>query len=183
MRRIAAGRWPAGAADGRRFGRAASHAPGTRGAWQYARDVSDLQRFIDAQDRGGTYEQALAELRAGRKQTHWVWFIFPQLAGLGQSETARRYAITSLGEARKYLTDPVLGARLHACLLALLEHDRPAKEILGEIDAVKLRSSMTLFLRAEPREQLFRQVLDRFFEGTPDAHTDELLARNQGTAS
>jgi len=129
----------------------------------------DLQRFVDAQDRGGTYERALAELRAGRKSSHWMWFVFPQRAGLGLSEMSRTYAIGSPEEARAYVEDPVLGPRLVACAEALLGHeDRSAREIIGEIDAVKLRSSMTLFARAAPEQPVFERVLDRYYEGEPD---------------
>ncbi len=107
-------------------------------------DPYRLQRFVDAQDRAGTYDQALAELRAGRKESHWMWFVFPQLAGLGRSPTARTYGIASLAEAHAYLGHPVLGPRLRESARALIAHsDRSAEEILGEIDAIKLRSSMT----------------------------------------
>ncbi len=136
-------------------------------------DPHDLQRFLDAQDRAGTYEQALAELRAGRKTSHWMWFVFPQLAGLGSSAMARTYAIGSPAEARAYLRHPVLGPRLLECTRALLRHtNRSAREILGETDAVKLRSSMTLFARVDPEEPLFRQVLDRFYDGAGDPKTE-----------
>src|ERR1700757_3448214 len=109
-------------------------------------DPYDLQRFVAAQDSGGTYEQARAELRSGRKRSHWMWFVFPQIAGLGQSPTSRRYAISSLDEARAYLAHPVLGARLLDCARIVGElDDRSAEEIFGAIDAMKLRSSMTLF--------------------------------------
>ncbi len=137
----------------------------------------DLQRFRTAQDRGGTFVGALGELRAGRKQTHWIWFVFPQLAGLGHSPTSRRFAIASLAEARAYLDDPVLGPRLREAARALLAHaDRPAAAVLGELDAAKLRSSMTLFRRAAPGEAVFARVLDAFFQGQPDPATDHLLA-------
>ena len=131
----------------------------------------DLERFVAAQDSGGTYERALAELRAGRKASHWMWFVFPQIAGLGQSEMSRRYAIASLEEAREYLEHPVLGPRLIECSEALLTHEgKSAAEILGEIDATKLRSSMTLFARAGG--EVFEQVLERYFEGEPDPETE-----------
>jgi uncharacterized protein (DUF1810 family) len=130
---------------------------------------SDLQRFVDAQDRGGTYDRALAELRAGRKVSHWMWFVFPQRAGLGQSAMSREYAIDSAEEARAYVEHPVLGPRLVESAEALLTHeDRSAEEIMGGIDAVKLRSSMTLFARAAPEQPVFGRVLDRYFEGAPD---------------
>jgi uncharacterized protein (DUF1810 family) len=134
----------------------------------------DLQRFIAAQDSGGAYERALAELRAGRKTSHWMWFVFPQIAGLGRSEMSRRYAIASLDEAREYLAHPVLGPRLVECSQALLKHEgRSATEILGEIDATKLRSSMTLFHRAGGK--VFEQVLERYFDGALDRETERRL--------
>jgi uncharacterized protein (DUF1810 family) len=136
----------------------------------------DLQRFVDAQEEGGTYEQALAELRAGRKTSHWMWFVFPQRAGLGQSARSRRYAIGSAAEARAYLDHPLLGPRLVECADALLAHgDRSAREILGGIDAVKLRSSMTLFAAVAPEQPVFQQVLDRYFDGEADASTVDWL--------
>ncbi len=129
----------------------------------------DLRRFLDAQDRGGTYERALAELRAGRKTSHWMWFVFPQRAGLGLSEMSRLYAIAAPEEARAYVEHPVLGPRLVECAEALLGHeDRTAREIMGEIDAVKLRSSMTLFARAAPEQPVFARVLERYFDGEAD---------------
>jgi uncharacterized protein (DUF1810 family) len=136
----------------------------------------DQQRFVNAQNEGETYERALAELRAGRKTSHWMWFVFPQLAGLGQSEMSRHYAIGSLEEARAYLDHPLLGPRLIECCEALLSHhEESAQQILGGIDAIKLRSSMTLFLRASPETQAFQQVLDRYFDGEADAATERLL--------
>ncbi|MBB4662375.1 DUF1810 domain-containing protein [Conexibacter arvalis] len=139
-------------------------------------DPHRLLRFVQAQDEAGTYERALTELRAGRKTGHWMWFVFPQMAGLGRSATAREYAIESLDEARAYLGHPVLGARLRECAAALLDvHDRDAREILGAVDAMKLRSSMTLFARAAPDELLFQQVLDRYFDGHRDAATERLV--------
>jgi uncharacterized protein (DUF1810 family) len=133
-----------------------------------------LDRFVQAQE--GLYESVLRELRAGRKAGHWMWFVFPQLAGLGRSETSRFYAIVSLEEARAYLAHPILGARLRECATAVLRVDgRSAEQIFGEIDAVKLRSSMTLFQRAAPDEALFGAVLERFFDGRTDPATDRLL--------
>jgi uncharacterized protein (DUF1810 family) len=141
-------------------------------------DPYDLERFVEAQDSGGTYGQALAELQLGRKSGHWMWFIFPQIAGLGQSATSRRYAISSLQEARAYLQHDVLGPRLLECALAVTNHaGTPAGDILGSIDARKLHSSMTLFLRASPEETVFKTVLAQFFDGQPDEATDALLAR------
>ena len=140
-------------------------------------DPYNLDRFVAAQDSGGTYGQALAELQLGRKSGHWMWFIFPQIVGLGHSDMSRRYAISSLAEAREYLDHPVLGPRLLDCALAVTNHSgRPAEDILGSIDARKLQSSMTLFLRAAPGETVFKTVLAQFFDGQPDAATDELLA-------
>ena len=139
-------------------------------------DPFDLARFVNAQDQGGTYQQALAELRRGRKTSHWMWFVFPQIAGLGSSPMARRYAISSLAEAAAYLAHPVLGPRLVDCARAVLQIDAArAEEIFGSIDAIKLRSSMTLFARADPDEPVFGQVLDRFYAGRPDRATDERL--------
>ena len=134
--------------------------------------MPDLERFVAAQDQGGAYETALAELRAGRKTSHWIWFIFPQIAGLGRSPMAQRYAIASLDEARAYSEHPVLGPRLAECAQALAGlggHDPVA--VLGGIDAVKLRSSMTLFARAAPDEPVFARVLEQYFGGDPDPET------------
>ncbi|MBX7444573.1 MULTISPECIES: DUF1810 domain-containing protein [unclassified Arthrobacter] len=140
----------------------------------------DLDRFVTAQNRGGTYEQALGELQVGNKTGHWMWFIFPQIAGLGRSATSRTYAIASLAEARAYLDHDVLGPRLLECAQALTNHpDRSAEDILGGIDAQKLRSSMTLFLRAAPGETVFKTVLAQFFDGQPDEATDALLAEQE----
>jgi uncharacterized protein (DUF1810 family) len=139
-------------------------------------DPYDLDRFVDAQDRGGTYDRALAELRDGRKTSHWMWFVFPQIAGLGSSPMAQRYAISSLDEARAYLAHPVLGDRLRESARALTGLDtRSPDEVLGGIDAMKLRSSMTLFMRAAPDEPLFAQVLDQYFGGAADDATDARL--------
>ena len=132
----------------------------------------DHERFVDAQDSGGTYARALSELRAGRKQGHWRWCVFPQVAGLGSSPTAQHYAISSLEEARAYVGHPVLGPRLRECAAALL--DLPSSDpvrVLGHIDAMKLRSSMTLFDRAAPEEPLFRQVLEKYYGGERDDAT------------
>ena len=140
-------------------------------------DRQSLERFVDAQDRGATYDHALAELRSGRKTSHWMWFVFPQIAGLGRSAMAQDYAIGSLDEARAYLAHPVLGPRLLACtqVLAELDGDASAEAVLGGTDAMKLRSSMTLFARAAPDEPLFRRVLDRYFGGRPDEATEQRL--------
>ena len=122
------------------------------------------------------YYQVLQELRRGRKTGHWMWFVFPQIAGLGHSPLSERYAIRSLAEARAYLAHPLLGPRLRECAGVLLGvKDRTAEEVFGPIDARKLRSCMTLFHRAAPDEPVFRQVLDQLFAGTPDRLTDDLL--------
>ncbi len=129
-------------------------------------DPYDLTRFRTAQDAHGAYDEALAELRAGRKRTHWMWFVLPQLTGLGRSPTAVYFAIASLDEARAYAADPVLGARLvEAALAASTAPAGSAQDLLGDVDAAKLQASMTLFARAVPAEPVFRQVLDRWFEG------------------
>ena len=134
----------------------------------------DLDRFVRAQDP--VFEQVRAELRAGRKSSHWMWFVFPQLAGLGRSETARYYAIDSLDEARAYLGHAVLGPRLRECAdLLLAVEGGTAEGILGPIDAMKLRSSMTLFLRAAPDDPRWQRVLDRFYSGVADSRTDQIL--------
>jgi uncharacterized protein (DUF1810 family) len=133
-------------------------------------DPYQLARFVSAQQ--GTYDQAVAELRRGRKTGHWIWYVFPQLAGLGMSPTSQRYAIGSLDEARAYLEHPVLGPRLIQAASVLLGNtESTAEQLLGELDAMKVRSSMTLFQRAQPDEPVFGRVLDRFFEGIPDAET------------
>jgi len=141
----------------------------------------DLDRFLAAQQ--GAYAGALEELRQGRKTGHWIWFVFPQLAGLGRSEMSRYYAITSLDEARAYLVHPVLGARLRECATAVLAtKGRTAVEIFGSIDAVKVRSCMTLFRRAAPDDPVFATVLDRFYESRPDETTDVLLGSSSAGA-
>ena len=138
----------------------------------------DLSRFVDAQDEGGTHAAALAELRAGRKRSHWMWFVFPQVSGLGQSATSRRFGVAGLEEARAYLAHEVLGERLRESAAALRELDgSDPVAVFGGIDAVKLRSSMTLFARAagESDAQLFRAVLERYFDGREDDATLSLL--------
>jgi uncharacterized protein (DUF1810 family) len=139
-------------------------------------DPYDLQRFVAAQDAGRSYHQAIAELRRGRKTSHWMWFVFPQITGLGQSPVSRIYAISGLAEAQAYLAHPVLGPRLVECaaIVASLS-GRTAEQIFGGIDALKLRSSMTLFLRAAPDEPVFRQVLDQYFGGRPDPATEQRI--------
>lgn len=137
--------------------------------------ADDLERFVTAQDH--VHAAVVEELRRGHKTGHWMWFVFPQIAGLGRSETSRYYALRSRDEARAYVAHPVLGARLRECSAALLEARGSAVEILGAVDAAKLRSSMTLFMRAAPEEPLFGRVLERFFGGVPDPATDEILGR------
>jgi uncharacterized protein (DUF1810 family) len=135
----------------------------------------DLARFVAAQD--GVYEGVLGELRRGRKTGHWIWFIFPQLRGLGSSENSRFYGIVSLDEARDYLAHAVLGARLRECARLVLVADAPsAEQIFGPLDARKVHSSMTLFHAAAPDDPLFADVLRRYYGGSTDAATDRLLA-------
>jgi uncharacterized protein (DUF1810 family) len=139
-------------------------------------DLFDLARFAAAQDSGGVYARAVAELRAGRKTGHWMWFVFPQIAGLGFSAMSRRYAIASLDEARAYLGHDVLGPRLRECAgIVAASGARSAEDIFGGIDAQKLRSSMTLFHRADAAEPVFASVLERYFDGAPDPETDRRL--------
>ena len=133
-------------------------------------DPFDLRRFVDAQD--AVYPRVLAELRAGRKASHWMWFVFPQIAGLGHSAMAQRYAIASLDEARAYLAHPLLGARLHECTaLVTAVAARTAHEIFGSPDDAKFRSCMTLFARAAADPAPFEATLVRFFGGVPDPAT------------
>jgi uncharacterized protein (DUF1810 family) len=135
----------------------------------------DLARFVAAQR--DVYATALAELRAGRKRSHWMWFIFPQIAGLGHSDMARRYAIASSDEAAAYLAHPLLGARLRECAQAVLAHaGRDLADILGHPDDLKFRSSMTLFADVAPDEAVFQDCLDQFCDGMPDAATLERLS-------
>ena len=132
-------------------------------------DPHDLARFVLAQ--GPVYGAVLAELAAGRKRTHWMWFVFPQIEGLGTSAAARRYALRSLDEAAAYLSHPVLGPRLRRCTDLVLAAPGSATDILGTPDDLKLRSSMTLFGRAAPGEARFGTALGRFFGGVPDPAT------------
>ena len=134
----------------------------------------DLERFVTIQSRH--YKEALGELRRGQKTSHWMWFVFPQIAGLGQSPMARLYALASLDEAKAYLAHPVLGPRLVDCVETINAHrGKSAEQIFGAIDAMKLRSSLTLFMRAAPDNPVFGQALDRYFDGRADAATDERL--------
>jgi uncharacterized protein (DUF1810 family) len=139
-------------------------------------DPYRLERFVSAQDQADTFATAVGELRAGRKRSHWMWFVFPQIAGLGHSPMSQRYAIASLDEARAYLAHDVLGPRLIECarILRGLE-GRTAQDIFGGIDALKLRSSMTLFAYADSANPIFGQVLGAYFGGVPDEATERLL--------
>jgi len=138
-------------------------------------DPYRLERFAQAQDASGTYQRAVAELRAGRKVSHWMWFVFPQVAGLGFSAMSQRYAISGLAEARAYLNHPVLGPRLTECARIVAGTEgRTADDIFGPVDAMKLRSSMTLFAAAAPEEPVFGDVLSKHFGAVPD---DATLAR------
>ena len=132
----------------------------------------DLERFVQAQEEHQTFDQAVAELRRGRKTGHWMWFVFPQIAGLGHSPMAQAYAIADLDEARAYLAHPILGPRLVECAeIVLAHHGSTAEQIFGGIDAMKLRSSMTMFARADPDQPVFAAVLDQYFDG-PDPETE-----------
>lgn len=136
----------------------------------------DLTRFLAAQD--GVYSEVTQELGEGNKRSHWMWFIFPQVQGLGHSEYARIYAIKSFSEAEAYVAHPVLGSRLRECSqLLVAASGLSAEQILGHTDAQKLRSSMTLFELAAPGETLFAEVLEKFYDGVPDAATETILAR------
>ena len=141
-----------------------------------AGDRFGLEWFVAAQDRAQTYRQALSELRHGHKRGHWIWFVFPQLAGLGSSSMSERYAIRSLDEACAYLQHPILGERLVECAEALLglDGDDPAA-VMGTIDALKLRSSMTLFASAPEANPVFERVLARYYQGQPDPVSMRLL--------
>jgi uncharacterized protein (DUF1810 family) len=139
-------------------------------------DPYPLQRFLDAQEP--VIDRVLAELERGRKSSHWMWFIFPQIEGLGRSAMAERYAITSLDEAKAYLMHPVLGSRLLECTRRVAAANGTLREILGVPDDLKFRSSMTLFHFARPEERVFSFALDKFFGGVPDALTLERLRRS-----
>jgi uncharacterized protein (DUF1810 family) len=133
-------------------------------------DAFNLERFIDAQ--APLYDEVRRELKVGRKQSHWMWFIFPQIAGLGQSPTSIRFAIASLDEAKAYLAHPVLGERLRECARLTLDVEgKSARQIFGSIDEMKFRSSMSLFARAAPDESLFQRCIDKYFGGGSDPAT------------
>ena len=142
-----------------------------------ADDPYNLARFVTAQQ--DTYARALSEIRAGQKRSHWMWYVFPQVDGLGYSATARRYSVTSAAEAEAYLRHPVLGPRLAACAEAVLRvNARSARDVFGSPDDLKLRSSATLFAAVSPEGSVFHRVLDRYFRGAPDPVT---LARLGGS--
>jgi uncharacterized protein (DUF1810 family) len=146
---------------------------------EHSNDPFDLQRFVEAQK--AIYPQALAELRAGHKQSHWSWFIFPQVVGLGSSSMSVRYAIKSLAEAQAYLAHPVLGARLSECVSTLNSLTvLSADQILGAVDAQKYRSCLTLFARAGIADPAFGKALTKYFDGKPDDATLAILAKQQG---
>jgi uncharacterized protein (DUF1810 family) len=135
-------------------------------------DQYRLNRFLDAQNQADTYESAVSELRTGQKVGHWMWFIFPQVTGLGRSPMSREFGISSIAEAQAYFRHPVLGPRLIECTRILMGIEgRNARDILGGIDAMKLRSSMTLFMTAEPEEPIFREALAKYFHGSADQET------------
>ena len=132
-------------------------------------DPYDLQRFVDAQDP--VYDAVYAELRGGRKRSHWMWFVFPQIQGLGSSPMSLRFAISSLAEAEAYLKHPILGARLRECTELIMRSDRKIDAILGQVDSLKFRSSMTLFAQITNADDVFARALARFYNGEPDALT------------
>jgi uncharacterized protein (DUF1810 family) len=137
-------------------------------------DRFDLQRFLDAQN--GSYDRATSELRQGRKQTHWMWFVFPQIEGLGQSAMARKYAISSIEEARAYLEHPILGDRLSECTGLVTDlKDRPIEDVFGYPDHLKFHSSMTLFAKAAGDDRVYLQALAKYFGSTMDRRTLERL--------
>ncbi len=138
----------------------------------------DADKYLKAQNGPyGSYEQALKEIRNGRKTSHWIWYIFPQIAGLGFSSTSRFYALKSLDEAKQYLENETLRSRLVEISEALLQHDLDARSIMGSPDDMKLRSSMTLFQAADPDTKVFGKVLDKFFGGKPDQNTLAIISR------
>ena len=137
-------------------------------------DINSLDRFLDAQER--VYDIAFMEIRRGKKRSHWMWFIFPQLRGLGRSQMSIIYGIADLDEAKKYLSHPILGSRLIEITRALLSvNGKTAKEICGEIDSQKLRSSMTLFAVASEENTIFADAINKYFNGEPDSQTLQIL--------
>ncbi len=143
------------------------------------KDRFDLQRFVSAQER--QYNDAISELKSGRKLTHWIWFVFPQPEGLGRSPTAQHYAIISLAEARAYLNHPLLGARLKECTSAVLNVEgRTAHEIFGHPDDLKFHSCMTLFAAISGQESIFEKAIEKYYNGTSDQATLYLLKAMEG---
>lgn len=139
----------------------------------------NLERFVDAQRE--IYQGALSEIARGRKQTHWIWYIFPQVLGLGRSGMAQRFAIRSLDEAKAYLAHPILGKRLLECVAALQDLPKSNPEaVFGTVDAAKVRSSLTLFAMADPEQRLFSAALDRWYKGLKDTRTLDILTAEQG---
>jgi uncharacterized protein (DUF1810 family) len=139
-------------------------------------DPYDLERFVTAENADGAFDRAVAEVSRGAKSSHWMWFVFPQISGLGQSAQSRKFAIASLAEAQAYLHHPILGARLFEVAGAVLTtRNRTAVQIFGKIDAQKLQSSMTLFMRAAPGTSVFEEVLEGHFDGLSDPATLRLL--------
>ena len=137
----------------------------------------DAKKYLSAQE--GAYKQALAEIRSGRKTSHWIWYVFPQMKGLGYSSNSQNYGINSLNEARQYLADEVLRKRLIEISEAMLSQEGSAEKILGKIDAMKVRSCMTLFREADPGTEVFGKVLDKFYDGKADEKTLKLLREQQ----
>ena len=141
-------------------------------------NTGGLNRFIQAQNE--LYDEIVRELKDGRKVTHWMWYVFPQIAGLGQSATARFYAIQDSSEAQRYLLHPILGERLLECTKIVLSlKNKSASEIFGDIDAMKFRSSMTLFMSLAGRDSVYRRAIDKYFDGEPDQKTREILSKLQ----
>lgn len=145
-------------------------------------DPHDLQRFVSAQQLD--YERALAEIRGGRKQSHWMWYIFPQFAGLGASQMTAHYAIRSVEEAQAYLDHPILGPRLVECAEAVVSiEEKSAREVFGSPDDLKLRSSATLFAAVSPATSVFDRLLEKYFHGKRDERTVELMNTARGTSA
>lgn len=143
------------------------------------KDAFDLGRFVEAQ--APVFSRVMDELRVGRKASHWMWFVFPQLHGLGQSEMARRFAISGVAEAQAYLQHNVLGPRLESCVKTLLDHSgMSAAHILGSPDDMKLRSCLTLFMAVRPESSVYQKALDQFYSGEADGKTIALLERDIG---
>ena len=141
-------------------------------------DEFQLGRFLEAQET--SYASALEEIKSGKKRTHWIWYVFPQLEGLGTSSMSRKFGISGLAEARRYLAHPVLGRRLRESIEALLSHrEQDAEAVFGELDAAKVRSCLTLFSRADPSEQSFKTAIDRFYSGQLDRRTLELMSASR----